>query len=775
MATNNERLAQVFLWKEGSTPDLDYARQVLRAVNPDAYRAIAGGNPPLQLFSVAPPWPDEPWGRALADMRAVPNPEGAQWVDTTRYDLAGWQGTNTRTGEHVFVVTVYRRAVSPDAFQGEGVSAPTSVPTVPVPHVPYYPQFPTGPIAWPPQPHAGPYPYSGGQPGAPYPPQGYPYNPMTTNPLAAGAEATLQESYAPYYVGFGPRLTAGLMDFFFMSIFQVVVVVGVVWRSTVAQPEDFGGWLADYAVFACLSAAIFIAYHIVQWALWGQTLGKRLAGIKVVQADGSKPDFARAMLRIIGYFFSMSLAGWGFLLLALDPRRQALHDKIAETYVIPEKPKVPAPFGLPGYGKQAATTPAIPGHQPAIPTPSLTPALGMAAVGTQEAYDVVDIAPDVEEALTSSGRLGVPVPAPEGEEAKAANTTGPIGRVLDRTFDESTRPTPEQEPGGVTVPDLTVTPRAPIDAVGGEPNAGRADLASNAEKARASFKVGMAELERGVGMGVAGFKVEPNAARNAAVAFKEALDLVPNSVVYRYFYAVSLRYSEGYEVAIGEFRHVLEIDPSHYEARQQVAYGPRWHDAFAYPTWVSPAPVEVGQPLPESILSLLPQGNQAATRLVLLREGGTKCAAFLSRTPMSAWAGQPTPEMNAALHLRLSRTPQGPIIALYIVVEDNPMNPYIGETFLNPHDPDHPSDDACRLGQHMLEQLARQDRTYLIFADEDNNLILSRKLNFDSATQVSIARILYEVQSLPPQVMTADRLREAAQWHMQHFSLDQLK
>jgi hypothetical protein len=131
--------------------------------------------------------------------------------------------------------------------------------------------------------------------------------------------------------------------------------------------------------------------------------------------------------------------------------------------------------------------------------------------------------------------------------------------------------------------------------------------------------------------------------------------------------------------------------------------------------------------------------------------------------------------MNAALHLRLSRTPHGPIIALYIVVEDNPMNPYIGETFLNPHDPDHPSDDAGRLGQHMLEQLARQDRTYLIFADEDNNLILSRKLNFDSATQESIARILYEVQSLPPQVMTADRLREAAQWHMQHFSLDQLK
>ncbi|MDQ3928458.1 MAG: hypothetical protein M3328_04835, partial [Chloroflexota bacterium] len=76
MATNDERLAHVFLWKEGFAPDLDYARQVLRAVNPEAYRAIAGDNPPLKLFSVTPPWPDNPWGRALADMRAVSGPEG---------------------------------------------------------------------------------------------------------------------------------------------------------------------------------------------------------------------------------------------------------------------------------------------------------------------------------------------------------------------------------------------------------------------------------------------------------------------------------------------------------------------------------------------------------------------------------------------------------------------------------------------------------------------------------------------------------------------------
>jgi hypothetical protein len=185
--------------------------------------------------------------------------------------------------------------------------------------------------------------------------------------------------------------------------------------------------------------------------------------------------------------------------------------------------------------------------------------------------------------------------------------------------------------------------------------------------------------------------------------------------------------------------------------------------------------VEVGQPLPPGIVALLPPGQQPATRLVLLREGGNKLAAFLSRTPRNAWAVPPTPDLPARLHVRVSRTPFGPIVALYIVVEDHVQNPYIGETFLNPHDPGYPADDACLLGQHLLEQLARQDRTYLIFADEHNNLLLSRKLSFDSTTQVMIARSLYEVQTLPPQVMDAERFRQAAQWHMQHFSLDQIK
>src|SRR5207237_6251476 len=111
--------------------------------------------------------------------------------------------------------------------------------------------------------------------------------------------------------------------------------------------------------------------------------------------------------------------------------------------------------------------------------------------------------------------------------------------------------------------------------------------ASDAERARSLFRDGVAELERGVrkGRDRGLMDVEPGAARVAAERFREALELVPSAVAYRYLHAVALRYSEGFEVAIGEFSRVLELDAGHFEARQQIAFGPRWHDAFAYPPW----------------------------------------------------------------------------------------------------------------------------------------------------------------------------------------------
>jgi uncharacterized RDD family membrane protein YckC len=775
MVLENGRLAHVFIWKEGSKPDLAYARQVLGAVNPNALSAVSGENPPLTAFGIAGQWPDDPWTHALRDMRAVPTPDGSRWADTSRYDLAGWEGTDQRTGARIFIVTAYRKSNAPAvSFQG----APAQAPTYPqaVPHVPYYPQRPTGPVSWPPQPEPQPQaqpqpqlqvpaqPYN--PPSGPLPPlpQGYAYGQQQPTPTPP---EQMPDNYAPFYAGFGPRLAAGLIDFFFMGFLQAVpALLYVLIASGGPTPPDFWAWVLRAAPFLCLGALIFAAYHVVQWSVWGQTAGMSMLGMRVVGPDGDKPSLGRAMLRIMGYFFSLSIGGiGGFLLINFDSRRQGLHDKIAETYVVPERVNVPVPPGLPGYPNNVTMVPPGTTALPALPPGVTSPALGMAAVASAGTYEVVQIGPEQR-------------PEREEDEDTGFREISSVDLSLSTV---SLLPELEEEPpvSQVTMPNLSIDtgtlgqPERESGEQGIVP-VGAADRMV-VDRARELFRRGIELMERGVRPTDRGYRVEPSAARQAAEAFHHATEFVPTSVTYRYFYAVALRYSEGFEAAISEFRRVLELDPSHYEARQQVAYGQRWHDAFAYPPWVFPAPIEPGMPLPPQIQSLLPPGGDPVTRLVLLREGSNKVVTVLSRTPRSAWARPPALDMNARIDLTLSRTPHGPILAFYIIVEDRPDDPYKGETFLNPHDPGHPTYDACLLGQHLLAQLARQDRTYLIFVDETNRLLLSRKLMFDPRTQVSIARSLYEVQTLPAQVMDAERFQQAAEWHMEHFSLDQIK
>jgi uncharacterized RDD family membrane protein YckC len=803
MEAGSNRVAQVFIWKQGAAPDLGYARQVLGVVNPEAYKAVTGENPPLHLFSVMGPWPDDFWARALGDMRAIPSSNGTLWTDTTRFDLAGWQGTDSRTGDKLFVVTTYSR---PPSFTGAEVQVPhfsDQSSQAPVAQVPYYPQYPTGPLGWPPQsqqtqPQYTPpytYPQYSGVPGSQYvqpsTPGTYPYNynPLMTGPLTSGQSMLpavigqaprgeqLPDSYAPFYAGFGQRLSASLIDFFLMSWFQAGTILGLVWASTRPQPADFEGWLGLYGPFLGLGVLVFAAYHVIGWSLTGRTWGKKLMGIRVVRADGGPPGFGKAMLRMLGYFFSTSIAGWGFLMIALDARRQGLHDKIAETYVVPDRPTVAAPQGLPGYRMIAGALPApgpAPVGLPAGASSALAPTVGMAALAGSQPYGVAQVPATSDQTGYGARALGnsYSVQAPEGRySGETAHERAGEGVLAHGPAHERA-----EAPGTYVSSNMPSGPLGPAtDAFLAQGTRDRPERAADVEQARTIFKAGLAELEKGVRRSYNGMEVEPGASRVAAACFHDALQLVPTAVAYRYFHAVALRYSEGFEVAMGEFRQVLEHDPGHYEARQQVAYGPRWHDAFAYPAWGDPPPVEVEMALPEPIRVLLPQPQRPGTRLVLLREGSNKMVLVLSRTRRDTWAALPTLDMPSRIELVLSRTASGPIIAFYVVVKDDPDNPYKGETFLNPHDPGQPSDDACQLGQFMLAQLARQDHTYLVFVDENDHLLLSRKLVFDASTQVNIARVHYEVQSLPPQIMEPARFQQAAQWHMENFSLDQIK
>ena len=73
----------------------------------------------------------------------------------------------------------------------------------------------------------------------------------------------------------------------------------------------------------------------------GQSIGKMLTGIRIVQKDGSPPTFLQLLLRhTIGYFLTALTGGLGFLFSALNEKGRALQDLIGGTVVIYGKQRI---------------------------------------------------------------------------------------------------------------------------------------------------------------------------------------------------------------------------------------------------------------------------------------------------------------------------------------------------------------------------------------------------------------------------------------------------
>jgi uncharacterized RDD family membrane protein YckC len=78
----------------------------------------------------------------------------------------------------------------------------------------------------------------------------------------------------------------------------------------------------------------WVLYHLVLWSWKGTTLGGIVFGLKIVRADGGPMNFAVALVRLLGSFFSAAVLGLGFFWAGWSQDKQSWHDKIAGTFVV---------------------------------------------------------------------------------------------------------------------------------------------------------------------------------------------------------------------------------------------------------------------------------------------------------------------------------------------------------------------------------------------------------------------------------------------------------
>lgn len=92
-----------------------------------------------------------------------------------------------------------------------------------------------------------------------------------------------------------------------------------------------------YAPFSLITAFLFYAYFILMTKFWSQTVGKMIFGIRVVSKNGAKLTWGTVIFREwIGRLISIIPLNLPYLAVAFTPKKQAIHDFIADTLVVHE-------------------------------------------------------------------------------------------------------------------------------------------------------------------------------------------------------------------------------------------------------------------------------------------------------------------------------------------------------------------------------------------------------------------------------------------------------
>jgi uncharacterized RDD family membrane protein YckC len=138
--------------------------------------------------------------------------------------------------------------------------------------------------------------------------------------------------------GRGIRFGAAMIDGLIITALYIPIVIAVVMSGGAMDPSVI---FSIWGAISLIGVIALIAVTIVLVQRNGQTIGKKMTGIKVVRSDGSRASLGRifwlrnvvnalpSVIPIVGYVYVVIDH-----LLIFSDKRQCLHDKIADTIVV---------------------------------------------------------------------------------------------------------------------------------------------------------------------------------------------------------------------------------------------------------------------------------------------------------------------------------------------------------------------------------------------------------------------------------------------------------
>ncbi|MDO9354577.1 MAG: RDD family protein [Solirubrobacteraceae bacterium] len=158
------------------------------------------------------------------------------------------------------------------------------------------------------------------------------------------------------YAPIGWRITATVMDLVAYRLGLVLVLMLCAWVITLTSLGGGGGDGISVPALSICVVYIVASFGPLTYRGGGQSLGKRMIGIRVVNEDGSPAPLRTVLLRetpwralplilipigLVPTIFDLVLAGIGIvfaLLATANPRTQTFYDRLAHTVVVHEDP-----------------------------------------------------------------------------------------------------------------------------------------------------------------------------------------------------------------------------------------------------------------------------------------------------------------------------------------------------------------------------------------------------------------------------------------------------
>ena len=150
-----------------------------------------------------------------------------------------------------------------------------------------------------------------------------------------GTAAPGGDTAALRYAGFWIRLVAKLVDSAILWAAGIALAFMAAPLMEGPDVKPLSAFMNErHPLLLLVQVAAAAAYTTAFVGRYGATPGKMAAGLKVVTPDGGPVSYSTALCRYFGEILSSVILGIGYLMVAFDVQKRALHDRICRTRVV---------------------------------------------------------------------------------------------------------------------------------------------------------------------------------------------------------------------------------------------------------------------------------------------------------------------------------------------------------------------------------------------------------------------------------------------------------